>query len=248
MATSKTLINDVTKLKYLSFNTSAPGLFQPQCQSAYLLWKQQWQSTFKELGTEKSLTSDDFIDRELCGLFDDEKVIGFILYKFMDLRLLSSLDSLYFKNYPDALLARNKNLNDPIMIMSYMTLDPTWRKSNTNFSISELLIGFIILHQNTSHSQRVIGYFRNNRSTNEIFYRHSGQFLMRHTAYNVDVDYAETDTKKSTLSSRSNHALLTFKLWTEFYNQRRNYEFERRIISGKSKHGGRTLSPTTVDK
>lgn len=248
MAVSNNPLFDVTKLKYLSFNTTTPGLFQAHCQSAYSLWKQQWVETFKELRTEKKLTSDDFTDRELCGLFDGDKAIGFMLFKCMDLSLNSTLDALYFTNYPDSLIARNRNFNDSVMIMSYMTLDPAWRKSKTNFAISELLMGFIILILNTSQSQRVLGYFRNNRSTNEIFYRHSGQFLMRHTAYNVEVDFGETDAKKSTLSSYSGHALLNLKLWNEFYNQRGTYEFERRFIPGKSKYSRPAFPTTAMDK
>lgn len=248
MATSKSPIYDVTKLKYLSFSTSAPGAYQHHCQSAYLLWKQQWVETFKELGTSKKLTADDFIDRELCGLFDGDKAVGFMLYKCMDLSLSSTLDAVYFANYPSSLITRNRNFNDSVMIMSYMTLDPAWRKANTNFAISELLIGFIVLILNTSRSQRALGYFRNNRSTNEIFYRHSGQFLLRDTAYNVEVDYGETDAKKSTLSSFSSHALLNLNLWNEFYTQRGTYEFEKRALSRKGKYSGRTIPSATMDK
>ena len=240
---------DVTRLSYFSFNTSNPGIFQKHCKSAYSLWKNQWIETFSDLDKSRQLTSDDFIDHELCGLFDGEKAIGFMLCKFMDLSLKSTFDVLYFKNYPQPLVQRNGKLQDRILIMSFMTLDPAWRKSYTNFSISELLMGFIILRLNNSTSNRTVGYFRNNRSTNEIFYRHSGQFLLKDKVYNVDVDYGEADPLTSTLSSYSSHALLTLKLWNAFYNQRRKtHELERRLTPGQSKQVSRRISEPTLDQ
>ena len=241
---------DVTKLIYLNFNTSDPGIHEKACESAYSLWKNQWIETFSDLDKTRHLTSDDFIDHELCGLFDGDKAVGFMLCKFMDLRLKSTFDILYFKNYPKSLIERNKTLQDTIMIMSFMTLNPAWRKSFTNFSISELLIGFMVLRLNVSNSKRAIGYFRNNRSTNEIFYRHSGRFLLQDKAYNVEVDYAETDPQTSTLSSFSSHALLNFKLWNEFYyNQRRKtYELERGPAPRQSEQTGRRIPEPTLDQ
>ena len=240
--------HDVTQLKYFCFNTSNPGRYLNHCQSAYKLWRQQWIQTFGDLDSSKQLTSDDFIDRELCGLFQGEQAIGFMLCKFMDLRRYPTIDLLYFKNYPQSLIDRNLEKQDPIMIMSYMTLDPTWRKSNTNYSVSELLIGFMILRLNNSEAHRAVGYFRNNRSTNEIFYRHSGHFLLRHYAYNVDVDYAEADPQTSTLSSYSSHALLNLKLWNEFYEtQRSRYELETSTEPSIGQSPGRRIPEPTME-
>ncbi|MFZ3231023.1 MAG: hypothetical protein WA160_12515 [Pseudobdellovibrio sp.] len=241
-------LKDVFKLSYVTFNTSNPGIYSEHCHSAYQLWKKQWTITFKELGTEKLLTSDDFIDRELCGLFDGHKAIGIVLFKFMDLKYKSTLDTAYFKNYPTSLLERNYDLNDTIMVMSYMTIDPLWRKLYTNFSVSELLFGFLILNLNCSKSARAICYLRNNRSTNEIFYRHSGTFLESTTAYNVAVDFAEADSSTSTLSTFQCHALLNLKLWNNFYQQRKNYESKRSITSEQSKSVSRDFSEPALEQ
>lgn len=239
---------DVTKLNFLNFNTTNPGLYQAQCESAYSLWKNQWIETFGELDQSRKLTSDDFIDHELCGLFDGEKAIGFMLCKFMDLGRMATFDLLYFKNYPKALIERNKTLKDPIMIMSFMTLEPAWRKSFTNFSISELLIGFMILRLNASTAKRAVGYFRNNRATNEIFYRHEGEFILQDRAYNVDVDYAEARPDVATLSSFSSHALLTLKLWNAFYNQRRkSNDLERSPTPRQSEQISRRVPEPTLE-
>jgi hypothetical protein len=214
--TSPTL--DVTQLKYLHFNTSTPGQYINHCNSAYELWKTQWVKTFEELGVDKKLTSDDFLNRQLCGLFKNEEAIGFILYQNVDFNLNASYDTLYFHNYTSDLVRYQKIKKDQAFIISYMTLNPQWRKTATNFSISELLISFVVLEFNFSNAKRIIGYFRNNRSTNQIFYRHAGHFLSRKSAYNVDVDFAEIEIEKSHLSTQKDHAILSLKLWDIFQN------------------------------
>ncbi|MBC7464449.1 MAG: hypothetical protein H7256_00525 [Bdellovibrio sp.] len=240
----------MSKLSYLTFNTSHPGVYRKECENSYGLWKAQWLETFSSLDKTRTLNSDEFLDRELSGLFEGEKPIGFTLVKFIDLSFASTLDILYFKNYPEELTEQNKFLQDRIMIMSFMTLRPDWRKSQTNFSISELLLGFMILRLNISNSNRALACIRNDRSINKVFYRHSGRFLLKGTAYNVEVDYAEADTLTSTLSSYSSHALLCFKLWSEFYNQRRKkrHDLERRITPRQDEQASRRVPQPTLDQ
>ncbi len=93
-----------------------------------------------------------------------------ILYQNVDLKLNASYETLYFHNYTPDLVNHQKIKRDQVFIISYMTLNPQWRKTNTNFSISELLISFVVLEFNFSNAQRIIGYFRNNRSTNQILF------------------------------------------------------------------------------
>jgi hypothetical protein len=212
---------DITKLQYLHFNTSNPLQYTDHCNSAYELWKHQWTNTFSELGVDKKLTSDDFLNRKLCGLFDKDRAVGFILYQNVDLKLNANYETLYFHNYTPDLVNHQKIKRDQVFIISYMTLNPQWRKTNTNFSISELLISFVVLEFNFSNAQRIIGYFRNNRSTNQIFYRHAGRFLSQKSAYNVDVDFAEIEIDKSHLSTQKDHAILSLKLWEIFHNNHR---------------------------
>ncbi len=212
--------NDVTRLHYINFNTNNPGIYLNHCNNTYKLWKSQWQNTFSELGVEKKLFSDDFLNRQVCGVFSNEEPIGFILYNILDLKLSSAVDSFYFHNYTEDLVNYQILKKDKALVISYMTLNPKWRKQNTNYSISELLISFVVLELNFSDAQRVIGYFRNNRSTNEIFYRHAGKFLQKQSAYNVDVDFAEIHLGESHLSTQKDHAVLACKMWTSFKNEK----------------------------
>ncbi len=211
---------DVTSLSYLHFNTSNPGQFLNHCNSAYVLWKHQWVQTFCDLGVDKKLSSDDFLNRQLCGLFRGHQAIGFILYQHVNLKLNATLDSPYFNNYSDDLKTHQNTCNDQVFIISYMTIDGCWRKTNTNYSISELLISFVVVEFNFSEANRIIGYFRNNRSTNQIFYRHAGTFLSQKSAYNVEVDFAEIHKEKAHLSTKKDHAIVSLKLWEKFNNQK----------------------------
>jgi hypothetical protein len=217
-------LEDVSSLDYLCFETSRPNEYTAECNSAYLLWEKQWRQTFDDLGVEKKLLSDDFQNRILCGLFRNGTAIGFILYQNVNLKLFSACDSLYFSNYSESLKKYQQSTQDQVFIISYMTLNPDWRKTNTNYSISELLISFVVLEFNFSNADRIIGYFRNNRSTNQIFYRHAGKFLSQETAYNVQVDFAEIHKDDSQISDLKDHAVISLKLWQNFHNNQKQKE------------------------
>lgn len=210
---------DVSQLTYLNFNTSTPGKYLNECNSAYDLWKKIWLYTFSELGIEKKLTSEDFLNRQVCGLFKDGVAIGFLLHQNLNLQLSSALDNNYFQSYSELLKNYQKIKTDQVFIVSSMTIDPEWRKIKTNYSISELLLSFSVLEFNFTDADRILGYFRNNRSINEVFYRHAGHFLCRDMAHNVEVDFGEIYRDESHLSEMRDHAVISLKLWENFYNQ-----------------------------
>jgi hypothetical protein len=209
---------DISKLSYLNFDTSEPGAYFEHCNSAYELWKKVWIETYHELGVQKKVTSEDFLNRRLCGLFLNEKAIGFLLHHNLNLNLTSALDSNYFQSYNDYLIGYQKTKNDFAFIVSFMTINSDWRKSRTNYSISELLLSFAVLEFNFTPTHRILGYFRNNRSINDVFYRHAGHFLCRDMAHNIEVDFGEIYKNESHLSELKDHAVLSLKLWKIFYN------------------------------
>ena len=95
----------------------------------------------------------------------------------------------------------------------------------------DIKFSFVVLEFNFSNAQRIIGYFRNNRSTNQIFYRHAGRFLSQKSAYNVDVDFAEIEIEKSHLSTQKDHAILSLKLW-EIFNTQNKYKNTKETTHG----------------
>lgn len=193
-----------------------------QRDGAYKLWRRNWVQTFDELGVQRKLTSDDFLHRELGGLFLGEQPIGFMLYHFINLEDEVWRETSYFNNYPDEIKLLHTDRPERVMVISYMTLESEWRKSETDLPISELLTSFAVMRFLSSDAKRLIGYFRNSRKTNEMFYRHGGMPLVRASrAYNVDVDFAEILKRNATLSSLPGCAEAALELWDKHHHATR---------------------------
>jgi len=200
-----------------------------KCESAYRLWKQAWQGTFRELNVERSLFSDDFMDRELGGLFLGNEAVGLLLYNWFEIDRSYHREHSYFENYPTDLIAELLSSGyKKIMVISYMTLKDDWRKPFTDLPISELLISFCVKRFVESDAQILVGYFRNDRKTNEMFYRHGGIPLIKDVKrYNVDVDFASITKANATDSNVSGVAEIANRLWeNRNKNSARRAEYE----------------------
>ena len=186
-------------------------------EGCFRLWEKVWAETFLELEVDrKQIKSDDFLHRELGGLFIGNEPVGFMLYSILNLSRRSNFRSSYFNNYPDELFEALVKNGDETMVISYMTIDENWRKSQTDLPISEILMGLAILRFKESRADKLLGYFRNNRGTQNIFYRHGGTPLLRsQRAYNVDVDFAEITHANAQLSSLPQCAGSTLRLWNQ---------------------------------
>ena len=206
----------VEDLEFHHFNTGQPLHYERHCESAFRLWETEWNHTFKKANFEVDLYSDDFLHRELGGLFLGGKAIGFLLYTFFDLARYSRHKTLYFKNYPRELWAQHCAQNDLVMVPTYMTLDPTWRRSQTNFPISEMLFSFSILRLLESSADRMIAYARNDLKMNEGFYRHGGHpVLAQAKVYNTSVDFIEISRANAHLSTEDSCAEMALMQWNK---------------------------------
>jgi hypothetical protein len=211
-------LKQVSDLHFRHFSTSVPGRHGDVNEACFELWEKIWLETFDELQVKhKQVTSDDYLSKELGGLFLGDKPVGFLLYHFCDLGKRTHQKMSYFHNYPEDLYRKVIGQGDQAMVITYMTLDHAWRKSQTNVPISELLIGFAVMRFMESQAKRLLGYFRNNRGTQNMFYRHGGQpLLLGSHAYNVEVDFAEITRSTARLSEWQACADLTFRKWHDF--------------------------------
>lgn len=243
-------LRDVSQLEFIHFNTSNPGKYRAHCENSYHLWKKQWTETFKELNTEKNLFSDEFINREIGGLFLGTEPIAILFYTFIDFKDAASTDLHYFDSYEADLLKRHSAFGDKILVASYFTSVPDWRKQNTNYSISEILVGFVTLRLEYSDAQRMVVCLRNNRKINEIFYRHGGQLIRRSSAFNVEVDFSEMYRESAHLSAWKDHAILTSKLWLNYLNKHRGEknELTRSIKPRRNESISRSIQNTRLEQ
>lgn len=210
--------NSVETLEYRIIHSNTfTGKHKELLNNTYKFWVESWEKTFKQLDVEKSGNSDDFLNKEIGCLYHGTKPIGLLMYHFLDLEMPCFLRSSYFNNYPDSLLNSISRYPGTTMVITYMTLDKAWRRRVTTYPISELLISFSVLRLIESPAQRLIGYFRNNRGTQNIFYRHGGVPLKKNArAYNVDIDFAMIQREKAQLSKRGACDVLALKKWNEF--------------------------------
>jgi hypothetical protein len=227
-------VKTISGLEFRHFSTSDPGEQVFINERCFDLWERVWSDTFVELNVpHKKVSSDDYLSKELGGLFYGDQPVGFLLYHFCDLKRRSHQKMSYFSNYPEKLHQEVSSWAEEVMVITYMTLEPGWRKSFTDLPISELLIGFAVLRLMESRASRMIGYFRNNRGTHQIFYRHGGiPLLTGQQAYNVEVDFAQITRDSATLSRLPSCAEMTLAKWRQFKlkqqgeNHERSNEFE----------------------
>ncbi|MEQ1724161.1 MAG: hypothetical protein ABL930_13390, partial [Pseudobdellovibrio sp.] len=127
---------------------------------------------------------------------------------------------------------------------------PEWRKQNTNYSISEILVGFVTLRLKFSNADRMVVCLRNNRKINEIFYRHGGELIQRSSAFNVEVDFSEMYKESAQLSEWKDHAVLTSKLWLNFLNKHRGEknELTRSIKPQRNEPISRPIQKTRLEQ
>ena len=224
-------MKNVGNLELTVINTRNPSSEDElqKCESAYQLWKKAWQGTFRELNVGKSLFSDDFLDRELGGLFLGNEAVGFLLYNWFEINRSYHCEHSYFENYPSELMEELLISGyKKIMVISYMTLKDDWRKPFTDLPISELLTSFAVKRFVESEAQVLVGYFRNDRKTNEMFYRHGGIPLIKDIKrYNVAVDFASITKAAATSSTFPGVADIANRLWeNRNKNSLRRTEYE----------------------
>jgi|GEM_PF-3193445 len=231
----------VEDLGFFHFNTSEPGEFSKHCESAFALWEEQWVSTFAKSKLEIEIFSDEFLNRELGGLFFGTKAVGFMLYSFFDFSKYSSQKARYFKNYPREVWASHHQKKDLVFSPTHMTLHPDWRKSNTNLPISELLFGFSLLRFLDSSADRLIGYARNDLKMNEVLYRHGGYPLATNLqAYNTPVDFIEISRASAHLSDDDACAEMNLMFWNKT-KSRSNHHLQTVLHKRKGKNHVVTL-------
>ncbi|MFV8250268.1 hypothetical protein [Bdellovibrio bacteriovorus] len=245
-------MKSVYSLEFRLLNTSDPAQ-KDLVEACYRLWRPVWSDTFAELSVQRDLYSEDFLDRELGGLFFNGQPVGFLLWRFFDLSRESHRGHSYFKNYSPELKELVRALGQT-MIISYMTIDPAWRKSETDIPVSELLISFSVKRFLESRAENLLGYFRNNRKTNEMFYRHGGIPLQKSTsAYNVDVDFAYITKASAHESTLPAAAAAATELWAEAIQTNNKSHTERhpndsRKSTAPNEHPDRNLQSHQLER
>jgi hypothetical protein len=115
----------------LSNSSSLVGLHN----RAYEYWAGFWENVFVNNGLEHPVKfRQDFCRSDLvCLLLHGEKVVGMHLCEFLNLNQCAFRDHEYFGHHMGGsfIKALDEKKIDQAMIMTYLTIDPEWRKSKT---------------------------------------------------------------------------------------------------------------------
>lgn len=172
-------------------------------EKTYDLWFKVWSETFGDLIHLEKLHSDDFLRyREISTVFCQDEPIGIVFYNWIHLGFRPHLEHSYFDYYPEGVLGSlKKEGHKDVMIMSYLTISPQWRKTVSGVPISDVMIGLAVKRFESSSSTALISFTRNNRKVNELVYRFGAKpFLKDCVQHNVKVDFIKI-TKESILQN-----------------------------------------------
>jgi hypothetical protein len=204
-------------LNFYIFNTKNPQSEHVlKVERAYEFWHRSWISTFSNLQVDHDLRSDDFLDREVMALFDEDRPVALFFDSWFTIRN-SHLNHSYFKNYPKEVIEKMNSLKfKKFMTLSYMTCDFDFRKSFTDVPMAELLFSLAVLRFQKSTYEHLVGYIRKDLSFHKAFARHGGNLLYTSKAYNVEVDFLYFDQKSCRLSPLPGVADTAYHLWEKF--------------------------------
>lgn len=190
----------VRQLKYILFSGDrADEAFARRHDSAYQLWKRNWQKTFHELKSEWTLRADDFTRQSIVSaLFDGEQAVGLLLHTYIDLNLEAVRDHSYLATYPAAIIDKLRaEGSGRVFSMEYLTLDPAWGRRVIGVPLAEIILGLGAKVAIASGLRSMIVVTRNDKRVNEILYGFGARCLSAGLQkHNVAVDLVALDEGK----------------------------------------------------
>ncbi len=158
---------------------------------AYQAWQGIWQKTFQELEGRQTIFSDDFLKQdEIAVLMYKNEVIGTSCFKWADLRLRAHQNNSYFQPWPQSIL--DSLIKDGcwnVLVGSYFSIDPVWRKQATTLPLKDIFFGLVVERFINSNTSVMVGTMRNDKGMENVAYRFGAKPL----ASNVDFHNVKVD-------------------------------------------------------
>jgi hypothetical protein len=145
----------------------------PYVSKAYDMWRGVWLGALSELEGKTDIHSDDFTRQELVGvLFHGIEAIGSVSFSSVNLALPMWRKDSYFSAWPEENLISlgNRFSGNQILICSYFTLAPKWRRDAPGFSAKRLLSALAVAHFINSSFSAMVGTMRVNRGMHKLCY------------------------------------------------------------------------------
>jgi hypothetical protein len=198
---------------------------------AYDYWCQFWGKVFEDNGVDPSLRyKDEFCRKELvCLLLHEGKIVGMHLCEFLNLNQSAFREHEYFSHHKgDTFLETldRKRINHA-MIMTYLTIDPEWRKKKVGVSLASVLMSLATKLQCAAGAEVNLGRAREDVGVDSILTDLGGVVLqdrlpMHNTPISIICIYS--DKVKELSDSTARH--FVEKFWTKRTDySERSYSF-----------------------
>jgi hypothetical protein len=153
----------------LPINSPLVGLHN----QAFNYWCEFWEKVFVDNGIQSAIRfRDEFCRKDLlCLVMHEKKVVGMHLCEFLNLNQDAFREHEYFVGHHtggaflDALAERKINY---AMVMTYLTVDPDWRKSKIGISLAAVLMSLSTKVQIAAGTGVNLGRAREDVGVNKI--------------------------------------------------------------------------------
>lgn len=156
------------QLHYLS----PPQFHKDLYNEAYLLWKACWTEIYQQSGDGYIPKSDDFWRQDVIAVIhQDLKIIAMHLYSFFDLQFSVDNDHHYFDFFsPDILQTVTGQGIHKVMTMEYFTVNPMFRKTQTEIPFSDVLARCGIHYLKTTNASAILAPARKDNKVDRLAY------------------------------------------------------------------------------
>lgn len=155
-------------------------------QLAYQKWKEAWQEVAqKEMGIKSSIFySDDFTRQDhIVALFNHRSCIGMAFMREMDLRISCLTEDSCFRFWPLHELERLIRLHQHVVIASYFTITPQYRKSHVEWKT--LFLSLYLDYFSELKSKIMVTAARKLKSNEKLCYQLGAKPLLKDVVFST---------------------------------------------------------------
>ena len=189
----------VSDLSFIECKTGDGSHNDDICERLFKFWYIKWLETYVATNSEEdaeALSSDDFLNKRVLSLWDKDTPIAMLFLDSFKMNIGLNSCRRYFKKLPRDFfhLLREENY-ESIYSINGLIIDQDWRKSQTDLSISEILVTMGYAFAKLERSDVMVCYSRNERKMNKVVEQHNSIKFGTFKRHNRNVDFMYTPMK-----------------------------------------------------
>lgn len=153
--------------------------------AAYEMWKKSWWDVFEQIEKPYLMHSDQFMRQDsILALFCNNKCAGLSFFSEADMNERFWNEDSYFSVWPQLAIKKLTAQGNRVLVCSYFTVSHEFRKTHTNISTKDVLLGLLVRYFMTTSSDVMTGSLRNSKGINSLCYRWGALPLMQEVKFN----------------------------------------------------------------